>query len=399
MRRPATLRAAICLLIVSAFAASVLLPDHAPRAASLSAVLTPSAQASVRPLGIPLVDPQPASLATRLRPDVLVSSSRPLPAAILARLAAATPSPQHFVSIRAATMRVGPANLIAWGVDPAAFRGFTSKATAESDGVWASLADGNAVMSHSTDKALGLPLGSQLSINGDGVPLTSPLRLGAVATTGLPGVSVLVSDAAASSLGFPAANTALLSAGQGDPLALTLAARRIVGSAATVRQLTPSHQTIAVLSGGPAARSLGSFNYRYFPNGTIAPDPAWIRANIVLADVPILGQVRCHRLIIPQLRAALTEVVAAGLAGSIHPGEYAGCYNPRFIDRDPRQPISLHTWGIALDLNVPGNQRGTAGQMDRRVVTIFKRWGFGWGGDWAYTDPMHFEVSSLVTPR
>lgn len=150
---------------------------------------------------------------------------------------------------------------------------------------------------------------------------------------------------------------------------------------------------------GRAALSLGSFNYRYFTNGTIAPDPAWVRANIGYADVPILGRVECHRLMIPQLRAALAEVQSAGLAGSIYRGQYAGCYNPRFIDRDPNQPISLHTWGIALDLNVPGNQRGTAGQIDRRVVAIFKRWGFAWGGDWAYTDPMHFELSTLVTPR
>ena len=31
--------------------------------------------------------------------------------------------------------------------------------------------------------------------------------------------------------------------------------------------------------------------------------------------------------------------------------------------------------------------------MDRDVVAIFKKWGFAWGGDWNYTDPMHFELS------
>jgi hypothetical protein len=48
---------------------------------------------------------------------------------------------------------------------------------------------------------------------------------------------------------------------------------------------------------------------------------------------------------------------------------------------------------------VPGNQRGTAGEMDRSVVAIFKKWGFAWGGDWHYTDPMHFEMNALVNPR
>jgi hypothetical protein len=53
---------------------------------------------------------------------------------------------------------------------------------------------------------------------------------------------------------------------------------------------------------------------------------------------------------------------------------------------------------MAVDLNVPGNQRGTVGQMDRRVVAIFKKWGFAWGGDWSYTDPMHFEMAEVVRP-
>ena len=54
--------------------------------------------------------------------------------------------------------------------------------------------------------------------------------------------------------------------------------------------------------------------------------------------------------------------------------------------------LSNHSFGLALDLNVPGNQRGTVGEIDREVVAIFKKWGFAWGGDWRYTDPMHFEL-------
>ena len=61
--------------------------------------------------------------------------------------------------------------------------------------------------------------------------------------------------------------------------------------------------------------------------------------------------------------------------------------------------LSNHSFGLALDLNTPGNQRGTVGEMDRQVVAIFERWGFTWGGRWHYTDPMHFEMNSLVSPR
>jgi hypothetical protein len=139
----------------------------------------------------------------------------------------------------------------------------------------------------------------------------------------------------------------------------------------------------------------GSFSYTYTADGSIQPDPGWVSQYIRTESVPILGSVTCHKLMIPQLRAALQQVVDAGLADQIHPGEYGGCYVPRFIASDPSNPVSLHTWGIAIDLNVPGNQRGTVGEIDPRVVSIFKSWGFAWGGDWGYTDPMHFELARL----
>ena len=143
--------------------------------------------------------------------------------------------------------------------------------------------------------------------------------------------------------------------------------------------------------------AVGIFNYTVIGGGRIAPDPAWVASHIVTGSVPILGSVTCNKLIFPQLKAALQDVVAQGLADTIHPGQYAGCYYPRFIAGTTT--LSNHAFGLALDLNVPGNQRGTAGEMDRGVVAIFKHWGFTWGGDWKYTDPMHFEMNQLVQPK
>lgn len=153
------------------------------------------------------------------------------------------------------------------------------------------------------------------------------------------------------------------------------------------------------VTGGSVAAAVGTFSYRWFRDGSVQPDPAWVAANIRTETVPILGSVTGHRVLFPQLRGALREVVARGFADEIHPEEFGGCYVPRFIGRDPRKGLSLHTWGIAVDLNVPGNQRGVAGEIDRTVVAIFKKWGFAWGGDWAWTDPMHFELARLVRTR
>jgi hypothetical protein len=136
--------------------------------------------------------------------------------------------------------------------------------------------------------------------------------------------------------------------------------------------------------------------FRILQNGFIDPDPAWVASNISTGSVPILGTVRCHRIMIPQLASALQEISDRGLASEIRPGDYAGCYVPRFIDRDPRRGLSMHAFGLAVDLNVSTNGLGTRGDMHPEVVQIFQKWGFNWGGVWSRPDPMHFELARIV---
>jgi hypothetical protein len=85
-----------------------------------------------------------------------------------------------------------------------------------------------------------------------------------------------------------------------------------------------------------------------------------VRENIRTATLPIMGRVTCHRLMIPQLRGALQDVVDAGLQDTLN--SYDGCYVPRFIERNPENSISLHTWGIAIDMDAATNYRGIAGR-------------------------------------
>ena len=179
---------------------------------------------------------------------------------------------------------------------------------------------------------------------------------------------------------------------------------RIAGDQASVQMLdavarfgldTSVQQTAFLV--GTVSDAVGTFNYTVLGGGRIAPDPAWVSEHIATGTVPIIGSVTCNRLIFPQLEAALREIEARGLADEIHADEYAGCYYPRFIAGTTS--LSNHSFGLALDFNVSGNQRGTVGEMDRTVVAIFKKWGFAWGGDWRYTDPMHFEMNAVVDPR
>ncbi|MGH2695281.1 MAG: M15 family metallopeptidase, partial [Actinomycetota bacterium] len=139
----------------------------------------------------------------------------------------------------------------------------------------------------------------------------------------------------------------------------------------------------------------GEFSARPLSTGSLAIDPRWVRENIVTAQVPVIGEVSCHRSVIPQLRTALREAVAAGLSQMLDPAHYGGCYSPRFIDRDPGGRLSHHSWGIAIDVNVAENVFGTKPDQDRRLVEIMERWGFTWGGRWLIPDGMHFEWASF----
>jgi hypothetical protein len=117
----------------------------------------------------------------------------------------------------------------------------------------------------------------------------------------------------------------------------------------------------------------------------------------VTRRVPILGAVTCHREMIPPLRAALGELARRRLSRLVDPGDYAGCYAPRRIQ--PRGQLSLHAWGVAIDLNASANPFMGRSRQDRRLVRTMERHGFTWGGDWpTRPDPMHFELRNLPRP-
>lgn len=150
------------------------------------------------------------------------------------------------------------------------------------------------------------------------------------------------------------------------------------------------------LAGRAASSLFGSFRYVVNPDGTITQNPAWVARYIVRARVPVFGTVTCHRVMIPQLAAALGEVQRLGLASAIDRSQYGGCYVARKILWDPANPVSMHAWGLAIDFNVSTNGYGARPQMHPEIVRIFERWGFRWGGRWKTPDGMHFELAALI---
>jgi hypothetical protein len=119
-------------------------------------------------------------------------------------------------------------------------------------------------------------------------------------------------------------------------------------------------------------------------------DPGFLSRHIVTRRVPLLGAVTCHRRMIPALRSSMAELRRRGLGHLVDAAEYAGCYAPRRIQ--PSGTLSLHAWGLAVDLNAASNPVGGESNQDPRLVRAMERHGFYWGGDFSTVpDPMHFE--------
>jgi D-alanyl-D-alanine carboxypeptidase len=161
----------------------------------------------------------------------------------------------------------------------------------------------------------------------------------------------------------------------------------------SVRFVTPGDR--AFVRGGDGVLPLsqvkarfGEFSLPSLRRGR--PDPAWTRANLVTRTVPLLGRVRCHKLVVDQLGKAMADLERQQLANLVDVGEFrreGGCWSPRLL-RDARGgKLSRHAWGIAVNLKV---------NADERLLRTMAQHGFVWGGDFARPDTTHFE---WVGPR
>ncbi len=154
-------------------------------------------------------------------------------------------------------------------------------------------------------------------------------------------------------------------------------------------------------------RTFGEFAWRdrKRPRGAVEILGDWERENIISLRPPValadgrgrpVSRIRCHRLIAGPLQRALAELGRAGLSHLIN--TFDGCFVARHMCWDPRRPLSRHSWGIAVDLNARLFPYGSRERQDARLVRVFERQGFVWGGRWRTPDPMHFEMAEPPDP-
>jgi hypothetical protein len=259
-------------------------------------------------------------------------------------------------------------------------------------GVVVGLADGQGVLGESSARLRGLGPGAVLEFH------DIRIRIAAILPDELVGAhELMVSRAVGRAIGVIHDRYALIQP-SGHPTDRRLARRirSILPEGVSVRVRAPGEtpyfrQGDAVLPPVRIKMLFGEFAAEPDPSrpGYLLIDPAWERTHIATEHVPLLGEVTCNVALFPQIRGAVRELITEGLAGTIH--SFSGCYARRFTNRDPSQSISHHAWGIALDINVPENPYGAPPHQDPRMVAVFERWGFIWGGTFLRPDGMHFE--------
>jgi hypothetical protein len=156
------------------------------------------------------------------------------------------------------------------------------------------------------------------------------------------------------------------------------------------------------LSMAETKKLLGEFDFYYrglSTTGWTAMNATWVKNYLpaVREVYPTGIRARCNRVVKADLRAALQEVVNSGLGGAIdaaNANAYGGCAtgSVRFARiTQALGSVSRHSWGQPIDTNTTSNCQGCVPRMDCRVVRIFRKHGFAWGGNFLTPDGMHFE--------
>ena len=126
--------------------------------------------------------------------------------------------------------------------------------------------------------------------------------------------------------------------------------------------------------------------------------PAQDNPFLTLWDVPahleigvIPKRIYCNKEIIGRLSAAFKALIDTGCVQELK--TWDGCFNIR--KKRGLNSMSLHSWGIAIDLNAFENGLGQQPKLSPEFVKCFTDNGFDWGGNWKRLDGMHFELSKI----
>ena len=126
-------------------------------------------------------------------------------------------------------------------------------------------------------------------------------------------------------------------------------------------------------------------------------DPNLQRA-MTMWDVPgymeigvIPKRIYCNKDMIEPLSKAFHNLIQTGHVNELK--TWDGCFNIR--KKRGLASMSLHSWGIAIDVNAFENGLNQTPKLSPEFVKCFTDAGFDWGGTWKRKDPMHFQLAKI----
>lgn len=122
------------------------------------------------------------------------------------------------------------------------------------------------------------------------------------------------------------------------------------------------------------------------------------QAGMVVWPVPaslqkgkIPPRIYCNIDLIEPLTRAFENLIARGKIQELK--SWDGCFVIRKIRGS--DAMSLHSWGVAVDVNAAENPLGATPRLSAEFVRCFTDAGFDWGGVWSRPDGMHFQLSKI----
>lgn len=123
-----------------------------------------------------------------------------------------------------------------------------------------------------------------------------------------------------------------------------------------------------------------------------------LEAHMILWDVPteleigvIPKKLYCNKDMVIPLSKAFKNLIDRKLINELK--TFDGCFNIR-KKRGLNTP-SLHSWGIAIDVNASWNQLNQKPTLTPEFIKCFTDAGFDWGGNWTRSDGMHFQLAKI----
>lgn len=123
-----------------------------------------------------------------------------------------------------------------------------------------------------------------------------------------------------------------------------------------------------------------------------------LEKNMTVWDVPteleigvIPKKIYCNKDLVKPLEQAFKNLIERDFVKELK--TWDGCFNIR--KKRGLASMSLHSWGIAIDVNAAWNGLGKTPVLSAGFVKCFTDAGFDWGGTWTRKDGMHFQLKTI----